>query len=435
VRRVCLFEDFSNAVTKACLVAAAVGHEVHLMRSLQEELANFAAFGEQTRCYEREAGGCLLPYFENEFWTSKQRAGHRLHEISYRACFKPQLPRFFVERLTEPEDLVYDPFMGRGTTLLEAALLGRKVAGCDISPLAAMLCQPRLQPPLQRDVEARLEEISLEGFSLLDEELLVFYHPETLRELQGLRGYFQERGSSRDEVDHWIAMVATNRLTGHSPGFFSVYTLPPNQATSLVAQRRINTKRQQTPPYRDVKAIIAKKSGSLLATITEEERKGLREVGERACFLTGSADETAKLADGSVSLVVTSPPFLDVVDYKGDNWLRCWFNDIDAERVSIWNHRRPEAWQAAMERVFRELERVLKPGGSVAFEVGEVRKGTILLEDLVVPAGRAAGLSPELVLVNRQEFTKTANCWGVENLARGTNSNRIVLFRKKKTGD
>ena len=63
--------------------------------------------------------------FTNEFWTAKQRAAHSLHEVSYRACFKPQLPRFFVERLTQPGDVVYDPFMGRGTTLVEAALMGR----------------------------------------------------------------------------------------------------------------------------------------------------------------------------------------------------------------------------------------------------------------------------------------------------------------------
>ena len=60
-------------------------------------------------------------------------------------------------------------------------------------------------------------------------------------------------------------MVALNRLTGHSPGFFSVYTLPPNQAASLTAQRKINEKRGQTPPHRDVDAIILKKSRGLLA--------------------------------------------------------------------------------------------------------------------------------------------------------------------------
>ena len=41
-----------------------------------------------------------------------------------------------------------------------------------------------------------------------------------------------------------------------------------------------------------------------------------------------------------------------------------------------------------------------------------------------------AGLTPVLVLINHQHFTKTANCWGVDNMGKGTNSNRIVLFRK-----
>jgi hypothetical protein len=70
--------------------------------------------------------------------------------------------------------------------------------------------------------------------------------------------------------------------------------------------------------------------------------------------------------------------------------------------------------------------------GFVAFEVGEVRNGKILLEDLVVPAGQAAGLTPEAVLINDQKFTKTSNCWGVDNLKKGTNTNRIVLFSRPR---
>jgi len=52
------------------------------------------------------------------------------------------------------------------------------------------------------------------------------------------------------------------------------------------------------------------------------------------------------------------------------------------------------------------------------------------LEETVLPCGLHAGLEPVLVLINDQKFTKTANCWGVDNMAKGTNTNRIVVFRK-----
>ncbi|MCC5806723.1 MAG: hypothetical protein JJU00_10390 [Opitutales bacterium] len=372
-----------------------------------------------------------VPILTNEFWTSKQRAGHPLHEVSYRACFKPQLPRFFIARLTAPGDLVYDPFMGRGTTLLEAALLDRAVAGCDISPLGAVLTGPRLAPPTPVAIERRLGEIDWTTAEPEDlrEDLLVFYHPDTLRALGALRRHLRAQGTL-DPVDNWIRMIATNRLSGHSPGFFSVYSLPPNQAVSIDRQRKINAKRNQTPPPRDVPAIILKKSRQLLKTVSAEDRRRLHAAAATARLLTRSCDETPEIASGTVQLVVTSPPFLGIVDYKYDNWLRCWFNNIDAKTVPVWQFNRPKQWEEAMSRVFTELWRILRPGGWVAFEVGEVLKGTVNLEEIVVPLAESAGFVPVLVMVNQQEFTKTANCWGVNNNKGGTNTNRIAVLRK-----
>jgi len=70
----------------------------------------------------------------------------------------------------------------------------------------------------------------------------VFCHPKTEGELVSLKNYLKDRKSrgEEDSLDAWIRMVATNRLTGHSPGFFSVYTIPPNQAVSPERQIRIN---------------------------------------------------------------------------------------------------------------------------------------------------------------------------------------------------
>ena len=83
-----------------------------------------------------------------------------------------------------------------------------------------------------------------------------------------------------------------------------------------------------------------------------------------------------------------------------------------------------------MSAVFRELFRVVRPRGHVAFEVGEVRGGKVRLDEAVLPCARAAGFEPLLIMINDQKFTKTANCWGVSNQVKGTNTNRIVLLRK-----
>jgi hypothetical protein len=390
-----------------------------------EMICRFSFNGQKTIILD-ESG---LRYFVNEFWTAGQRQAHSLHEISYRACFKPQLPGFFIERLTTSGGRVYDPFSGRGTTVLEAALHGRRPVANDVNPLSELLARPRLDAPSLSEIRGRLDGIGLSGSEPETEErdLEVFYHPATLRQICALRRWLLRRQATGrlDRVDDWIRMVAINRLTGHSPGFFSVYTLPPNQAVSIASQQKINARRSQTPPLRDVPALILRKSASLLAD-------GPAPPHPPALLMTGPAHRTPALPAGFVDLIVTSPPFLDVVDYEQDNWLRCWFAGIDPAAVQLGRHRNITAWEGFVREAFTECARVVRPGGMVAFEVGEVRRGTMLLERHVAEA--IAGLPFEVVgvMLNQQEFTKTANCWGVANNRGGTNTNRIVLARRKE---
>lgn len=376
----------------------------------------------------------IIPRITNEFWTSKQRQSNPLHEISYRACFKAELPAFFIKLLTKEGDTVYDPFAGRGTTPVEAALLGRKIISNDVNPLSKILLKPRLFIPDYVEIEKRLSEIEFNEKLKAEIDLSMFYHPKTEAGIVSLRKYLISRNEndSGDYVDEWIRMVATNRLTGHSKNFFSVYTLPPNQAASAERQRKINKLRNQKPEYKDVKAIILKKTVDLTKNITGDLRFRLFNAGKTAMFLTEDARYTKKIKSGSVDLTVTSPPFLNVVNYKDDNWLRCWFNNIDTEKVSknITISKHLMDWESIMGEVFRELFRVTKKNKWVAFEVGEIRKGKIKLEDHIVPLGINAGFCCEGILVNFQKFTKTANIWGIKNNEAGTNTNRIVLFRK-----
>src|SRR5580765_5199164 len=265
-------------------------------KSLAEELAGFREFGQVTRslvtAFVDDRGNSReVPTFVNEFWTAKQRQAHSLHEISYRACFKPQLPRFFIERLTRPGEVVYDPFMGRGTTLVEAALMGRRPCGCDVNPLSAVLCEPRLRPPSLGQIEQALDAVNFDDAGEMPDDLLVFYHPETLRQISALRKHLLERDrtGTLTNVDRWIRMVAVNRLTGHSTGFFSVYTLPPNQAVSSRAQAKINSRLNQSPPLRHVPIIILSKSRALLRDVTAGLRGDLAGVADSARIVVGAS--------------------------------------------------------------------------------------------------------------------------------------------------
>jgi DNA modification methylase len=375
-----------------------------------------------------------VPVYEAELWTSRQRQASPIHEISYRACFKPQLPAYFIERLTREGDIVYDPFSGRGTTAIEAALRGRNVIVNDVNPLSIILTYPRLDLPNVAEIDKRLRSLRFAARPRGEIDLSMFFHPDTEYELLGLREYLYQRMNSgkEDSADRWIRMVATNRLTGHSPGFFSVYTLPPNQAVSQEDQLRINARLKQEPEYRDIRALILKKSMQLQGRLGAAERWRLRKAATEALLLSQDACATGDIPANSVQLTVTSPPFLDVVQYTRDNWLRCWFNGFDSEKVGgrITMSKTVEEWEAEMAAVFQELYRVTRPGGWVAFEVGEVRRGTVKLDEIVAPIGLNAGFECSAILINAQRFTKTANIWGVKNNSLGTNSNRIVLFRK-----
>jgi len=383
--------------------------------------------------------GTRVERIHGEFWTSGQRQASSIHEISSRGCFKPQLPAFFIGRFTREGDLVYDPFSGRGTTVIEAGLRGRRVAANDINPLSCILTRPRFFPPDLPGVAARLSGIPCRDCRQdTAPDLSMFYHEKTEAEIVSLRNYLlsREREGSLDYLDEWIRMVATNRLTGHSAGFFSVYTLPPNQAVSPERQAKINTERGLVPEYRDTKALILKKTRSLLRTVTPGERERLRAAGESGLFLSCDARNTPRIPDCSVQLTVTSPPFLDVVQYSKDNWLRCWFCGIDTEATErlMTVTRSLTEWKRVMQQTFLELFRITREGGYVAFEVGEVRRGTLCLDEVVVPLGVRAGFSCEGILVNTQHFTKTSHIWGVDNNSSGTNTNRIVVFRKGSEG-
>lgn len=367
----------------------------------------------------------------DEFWTSKQRQEFPLHYIvSYRASFKAELPDFFIRQFSRQGDIVLDPFGGRGTTALQANLLRRVAFHNDINPISEKIAYAKTRPVPLSAIERRLQSLDLSRPACLDEhsDLLAFYHPDTLKELLNLRAAIQR---DYDDVNRFIELVAVSRLHGHSDGFFSAYSFP-QIAVSPEAQRKINEKRQQTPPYREVKSRILRKAKlSLQGAERFQERfpESLRNQ-----IRAGDSRSMRWIESETVDLVVTSPPFLDAVDYLKDNWLKAWFYGVKVDdfKDSLVQTRSLEEWKNFMRETLRELYRVVKPNGVAVIEVGETRhKGALVnLDEIVASLGEEVGFALHSVLINQQRFTKLAHCFGVSNNAKGTNTNRCVVFAK-----
>ena len=210
-----------------------------------------------------------IPYATNCYWSQKQRDGASMHEFSYHGCFKSSMPAFFIENLSEPGDIVFDPYGGRGTTLIESARMDRCAYGSDINPLFPLVARPRLNAVFLEDIAAALDTIDWSAGMATRTDLYDYFHPETFLHMESLRLWIAEQApldsAAPDPIADWIRMVSLHVLTGHSKGFISgVKTFPPGRMKDPHVQKRHNLLAGVTPVEKDVRQIILKKSKSLL---------------------------------------------------------------------------------------------------------------------------------------------------------------------------
>lgn len=370
-----------------------------------------------------------------ELWTNQQRQMHSLHYVvSYRASFKPELPDFCIRRYSKAGQTVLDPFSGRGTTALQANLLGRVAWASDANPLSMYITKAKTSPVGLDEIVLRLNEVDFRrpvDLSGYQKRFSPFYHPDTYRELLNLRSFIHKK---RDWVNNFIELLAVSRLHGHSPGFFSVYSFPQISIPSD-SQALINKRRHQEPEYRALAPRIIKKAAQ---SLRDGFSSKFFEVAEKNRIQSADARNIHWAPDNSVDLVVTSPPFLDKVDYITDNWLENWFVGSDTEQFADNVMMSPslDEWSRFMGEVLTEMLRVLKPKGYCVIEVGEVESGNkvLNLDEVVAEVSRSVSmpgkrLVVEEVMINKQEFTKLANCFNVDNNKKGTNTNRLVVMR------
>ena len=340
-----------------------------------------------------------------ELWSGESaRDSHSLHHvISYPESFRPEIAAYFINRYTSRGDTVLDPFCGRGTTALEANLLGRGAFASDKDPIAVRMTEAKLAPADLAEITLRLQQINFKRPVRLDhfDELFHdFYDPDTFREIVQLRAALLEGERDRcvftsrtARTDRFIQLLALSLLHGHSAGFFSVYTFP-QIALSPAEQARLNQRRAQIPQYRAVVPRILRRGALVL-------RDGLPSVLQKAQVLNAVAQSDARnldyVASNSVDLIVTGPPLPTVGARPSDFWLRYWFLGLTPgeESPSLSAFESLSAWRQFMGEFFEEARRVLRSGRRMVLDLREIPVD-----------GQLLALDEVLVSFLRQKFSK-----------------------------
>jgi SAM-dependent methyltransferase len=300
---------------------------------------------------------------------------HRFHSICpYFAMF----PEAFVEKhlaASRFDGVVFDPFCGRGTTILEALLNGRVAAGCDLHPVAICITGAKCNAPDRDEALARIEELEtslsvLSPPSLSDEMAEFFarcFHADTYEELRFLRANLDWRN---DRTDRFIAALCLGALHGEShrsPNYFS-NRMPRTISTKPAYSVRWWGKHGYVAPHRDVFGILRHMVDFRFRTPPPENRGEVVESDAR------KANAAFPHLVGKVTDIITSPPYLDTTNYREDQWLRLWFlgeapkssqardDGRHCNRTLYWNFLK-EAWEGVAPLLAPQARIVVRIGG------------------------------------------------------------------------
>lgn len=315
-------------------------------------------------------------------WGGGGRAhAHPWHAMcSYLGSFPPRLARYFLELLTAPDDIVLDPFAGRGTTHLEARIARRKPFSSDLNPLSVALTSAKNADVDVAQVLERITELE-QRFDLplyrpiaqtQSPDIQLVYHQSTLAQLCYLRRTLIE---STQLVDKFLVgatlgiMHGAERSDGSSA--YASISMPNTFSMSPKYVRKYILERGLERQERNVFELLRDKVRRLTRRAVAVPTTG---VVMRADAKHLNADPAMALLSGRVRLVLTSPPYLNVVNYARQNWIRLWFLREDEEVVSasLDDSLQLGPWLRFMEEVLVSLTQVLTPDGAIVLVIGDV---------------------------------------------------------------
>ena len=349
---------------------------------------------------------------------------HGLHRFA--AKFIPQVPGWALDTFGSRSSVVVDPFMGSGTTLVEGLLRGGTTIGIDIDPLARYIARAKVTPLDDERITALAAELAARWRT----------PAATLQPPMPDIGNFTHWFSA--EQWGWVQALRDTILgldcdDGERAFLLVVFSSALRWVSNADDQSQktyvSGTLRKQPPAVAEVFWRFLRRAAAGLADLNRKRHS------ESVTVIVDDADATRLgLRPSSVDLAVTSPPYLDSVDYPYNMmveyfWLgpllgvpdRRAFNalrrrPIGAKNPADWidlpaslegtvpldvmpSARRAAAatYFASMERHFAEMARALKPGARYVLVVGNSQTlvDVVPLHDALVRLAAAAGLSLE----------------------------------------
>lgn len=366
-----------------------------------------------------------------DFCVNRENHGvHTLH--SFPAKFPPELPRKFIQELTDPNEVVLDPMIGSGTTLVEAFLAGRLGIGFDIDPLALLMSQVKvaqfnkemLQQIGNHILTQAAHKIWLKRAELTDglqkrwdKETFAFidywFAPEIQMELFSLITEIERL--SNPNIRSFFALIFSSIIITKSGGVSYALDLGHTRPHRAKIVRTGNGKILLDECSKD-------DSSRKIEILTKTVRSPIDEFGKRIkqhldnlleqplqgnppIIQYGNA-QALPLGDASVDLIVTSPPYAsNAIDYMrahkfslvwmghsiqqltqdrkqyigGESATATAFEELPSQvagivkEVDLANKKKGKAlfrYYSEMTRTLREMFRVLKPGKAAVVVVG-----------------------------------------------------------------
>ncbi len=287
----------------------------------------------------------------------KQSWGHSMHKIGpYVGRIKPSFAHFLIKYLSKSGETVLDPFCGIGTIAFEGALMGRKTIGSDINPYALKIAKAKSQHPLNINSQIKIvDKIKIDRSKIslkkIPSWVLDYYNKNTLKEILFLLDYFQRNNHSF----LYGCLLAISQ--GHRPGHLSkpcAWTLPYKP-------------RDDDPgEYREVKPRLkAKIERSLKDFLPNKININIKKADAR----------NIKLCSESVDTVISSPPYFNTLDYISSHRLRLAvmgvYEENKKKRLQQKTIQHYKTYLVEMEKVIKQLHRVLKTNGICTFVVGD----------------------------------------------------------------